>query len=178
METYQIQIGDCVRNLPICPVSETLFVAGFVMLGDVELTHVCAEELLKLCPEHDVIVTPETKSIPLAHDMARLGCGDYIVARKSVKAYMQNPVFTEVRSITTKGVRRLYLAQADYDKLQNKRVLIVDDVIRTGESLLALEKLLAQFSGQIVGRAAVLAEGDAAERDDIIFIQKLPLFFR
>ena len=114
----------------------------------------------------------------MAHEMARIGCGDYIVARKGIKAYMQNPVSVEVKSITTEDVQKLYLAKADYDKLKNKRVLIVDDVISTGESLAAIQRLLSQFSVNIVGSAAVLAEGDAADRDDIIFVQKLPLFFR
>ena len=150
METYRIQIGDCVRQLPICPINENLSIAGFVMLGDVELTEACAKELLKICPEHDIIVTAETKGITLAHEMARIGCED---------------------------VQKLYLAKADYDKLKDKRVLIVDDVISTGESLAAIQRLLSQFSVNIVGSAAVLAEGDAADRDDIIFVQKLPLFF-
>ncbi len=177
METYRIQIGDCVRQLPICPINENLSIAGFVMLGDVELTEACAKELLKICPEHDIIVTAETKGITLAHEMARIGCGDYIVARKGIKAYMQNPVSVEVKSITTEDVQKLYLAKADYDKLKDKRVLIVDDVISTGESLAAIQRLLSQFSVNIVGSAAVLAKGDAADRDDIIFVQKLPLFF-
>lgn len=177
MKTYRFQIRDCVRELPICPINQTLSIAGFVMLGDIELTEVCAKELFTLCPEHDIIVTAETKGIPLAHEMARIGCGAYIVARKGVKAYMQNPVSAEVKSITTQGVQKLYLAQADYEKLENKRVLIVDDVISTGESLVALQTLLSRFSANIVGSAAVLAEGDAAKRDDIIFLQELPLFF-
>ncbi len=177
VETYRIQIGDCVRQLPICPINEHLSIAGFVMLGDVELTQACAQELLKLCPEHDIIITAETKGITLAHEMARIGCGDYVVARKGIKAYMQEPVSVEVKSITTEDVQKLYLAKADYEKLNGKRVLIVDDVISTGESLAALQKLLAQFPVNIVGSAAVLAEGEAAERSDIIFVQKLPLFF-
>ena len=130
METYRIQIGDCVRQLPICPINENLSIAGFVMLGDVELTEACAKELLKICPEHDIIVTAETKGITLAHEMARIGCGDYIVARKGIKAYMQNPVSVEVKSITTEDVQKLYLAKADYDKLKDKRVLIVDQYRR------------------------------------------------
>ena len=176
METYRIQIGDCVRQLPICPINENLSIAGFVMLGDVELTEACAKELLKICPEHDIIVTAETKGITLAHEMARIGCGDYIVARKGIKAYMQNPVSVEVKSITTEDVQKLYLAKADYDKLKNKRVLIVDDVISTGESLRSMEKLVDAAGGNIVCRMAVLAEGEAADRDDIKYLEKLPLF--
>ncbi len=178
METYRIEIGGCIRQLPICPINETLSIAGFVMLGDVALTEACAKELLKLCPEHDIIVTAEAKGITLAHEMARIGCGNYIVARKGAKAYMQNPISVEVKSITTENVQRLYLSQADYEKLENKRVLIVDDVISTGESLAALQALLSRVSAHIIGSAAVFAEGEAAERNDIIFVQKLPLFFK
>ncbi len=176
MKTYRVQIGDCVRELPVCPIHETLSIAGFVMLGDVELSQACARELLKICPEHDLIVTAETKGILLAHEMARLGCGRYIVARKGVKAYMQDPVCVPVRSITTAEEQKLYLAKADYQQLPGKRVLVVDDVISTGESLAAMHCLLAQFSAQIVGSAAVFAEGEAAKRSDILFLQTLPLF--
>ena len=138
-----------------------LEIAGFVMLGDVEITEHTAAELLEKCPAHDVIITAETKGIPLAYEMARQGCGKYVVARKSVKAYMRNPIHVEVKSITTDHVQKLYLAEDDYKDLNGKRILIVDDVISTGESLAAIESLVQQFGGNIVGRACVLAEGDA-----------------
>ena len=173
---YHMTIAGCERDLPICPIDEHLDIAGFVMLGDVEITEKTAKALLEKCPEHDVVVTAETKGIPLCYEMARQGCRRYIVARKSVNAYMRNPIHVEVKSITTYHVQKLYLAEDDYKGLNGKRVLIVDDVISTGESLAAMEDLVKQFGGNIVGRACVLAEGDAADRKDIIYLEPLPLF--
>lgn len=173
---YHMTIAGCERDLPVCPISDALSIAGFVMLGDVEITVACARELLARCPAHDVIVTAETKGIPLAHEMARQENGRYLVARKGLKAYMRDPIHVEVKSITTDHVQQLYLAEDDYKGLHGKRVLIVDDVISTGESLAALENLVRAFGGNIVGCAAVLAEGDAAERSDITFLETLPLF--
>ena len=173
---YHMTIAGCERDLPICPIDEHLDIAGFVMLGDVEITEKTAKALLEKCPEHDVVVTAETKGIPLCYEMARQGCRRYIVARKSVKAYMRNPIHVQVKSITTDHVQKLYLAEDDYKGLNGKRVLIVDDVISTGESLAAMEDLVKQFGGNIVGRACVLAEGDAADRKDIIYLEPLPLF--
>lgn len=175
---YHINIAGCERDLPICPIDEHLDIAGFVMLGDVEITEKTAAALLEKCPAHDVVVTAETKGIPLCYEMARQGCRKYIVARKSVKAYMRNPIHVEVKSITTDHVQKLYLAEDDYKGLNGKRVLIVDDVISTGESLAAMEDLVKQFGGEIVGRACVLAEGDAADRTDIVFLEPLPLFVK
>lgn len=173
---YHMTIAGCERDLPICPISDSMDIAGFVMLGDVEVTEASAKELLARCPAHDVVVTAETKGIPLCYAMARQGCGRYIVARKGLKAYMRNPIHVEVKSITTDHLQKLYLAEDDYQGLKGKRVLIVDDVISTGESLEAMEKLVEQFGGNIVGRAAVLAEGDAQSRQDIIYLEPLPLF--
>ncbi len=173
---YEMTIAGCKRSLPICPINEHLDIAGFIMLGDVELTEKTAAELLEKCPEHDVIVTAETKGIPLCYEMARQGCRKYVVARKSVKAYMRNPIFVEVKSITTDHVQKLYLSEEDEKVLRGKRVLIVDDVISTGESLEAMEKLVKMYGGNIVGRACVLAEGDAKDRKDIIYLEPLPLF--
>ena len=173
---YKMTIAGCERQLPICPIDEHLNIAGFVMFGDIEITEGAAEELLARCPEHDVVITAETKGIPLAYEMARQGCRRYVVARKSVKAYMRNPIHVEVKSITTDHIQKLYLAEDDYKDLNGKRVLIVDDVVSTGESLAAIESLVKSFGGNIVGRACVLAEGEAADRDDIIFLEPLPLF--
>ena len=175
---YHMTIAGCERDLPICPISDTLDIAGFVMFGDVEITVKAAQALLEKCPEHDVVITAESKGIPLAHEMAKQGCGHYVVARKGIKACMVDPQYVEVKSITTDHVQKLYLAQADYEQLNGKRVLIVDDVISTGESLAALETLVEKFGGNIVGRAAVLAEGDAQDRTDIIYLEPLPLFFK
>lgn len=175
---YHINIAGLERDLPICPINENLYIAGFVMFSDVEMTVRCAEELLKKAPEHDLIITAESKGIPLAYEMAKQEGKNYILARKGLKAYMVDPVKVEVKSITTAKVQTLYLDKFDIDRMKGKSILIVDDVISTGESLHAIEELVRIAGGQIVGRMAVLAEGDAAERHDIIFLQTLPLFFK
>ena len=177
-KTYDMEIAGCKRSLPICPIDEKLDIAGFVMFSDVEITERTAAELLKKCPAHDVIVTAESKGIPLAYEMARIGCRNYVVARKGVKAYMEDPIHVEVKSITTDHVQKLYLSKADCENLKGRRILIVDDVISTGESLAAMEELLHTIGGQGVGKACVLAEGDAKDREDIIFLEPLPLFFK
>ena len=175
---YRINIAGLERDLPICPINEHLYIAGFVMFSDVEMTVRCAEELLKRAPEHDLIITAESKGIPLAYEMAKQEGKNYILARKGLKAYMTNSIKVEVKSITTAKVQTLYLDECDVEKMKGKRILIVDDVISTGESLHAIEELVNEAGGNIVGKMAVLAEGDAADRHDIIFLQKLPLFFK
>lgn len=177
-QAYKMTIAGCERSLPLCPVNEKLDIAAFVMFGDVELTEKVSTELLKKCPEHDFVVTAEAKGIPLAYEMARQGCRRYFVARKATKLYMTNPLEVEVRSITTDHLQHLYLSEEEAEQIKGKRVLIADDVISTGESLNAVIKLVEAAGGNIVGCAAVLAEGDAADRDDIIYLEKLPLFFK
>ena len=140
-KVYKMNIAGCERELPICPINEHMDIAGFVMFSDVEITEAVAKALLEKCPEHDVIVTAESKGIPLAYEMARIGCRNYVVARKGIKAYMEEPIHVEVKSITTDHVQKLYLSKADCENLKGKRILIVDDVISTGESLKAIEKL-------------------------------------
>ena len=176
--TYKMTIAGLERELPICAVSDKLDIAAFIMFSDVEVTVAAAEELLKKCPDFDIILTAESKGIPLAYEMARQSGKSYVVARKSVKLYMTDPVEVEVKSITTSEVQKLYLAGEKAELLKGRKVLIVDDVISTGESLKALEKLTNAAGGEIAAEAAVLAEGDAADRDDIIFLEKLPLFFK
>lgn len=175
MDTYRLHVAGLERDLPVCPLGNGVSIAGFIMFSDVELTIACATELLKKVPEHDVMLTAESKGIPLAYEMSRQNGKKYILARKSKKLYMKNPTGVEVNSITTKGSQTLYLSGDDMAYLKGKRVLLVDDVISTGESLRALEKLAEAAGAQIVGKAAVLAEGDAAERKDIIFLEPLPL---
>ena len=177
-EFYTMNIAGIERNLPICPISDSLDIAGFVMFGDIEITEAVSKALMKKCPAHDIIITAESKGIPLAYEMARIGCRHYVVARKGVKAYMTNPINVEVKSITTDHVQTLYLSEDDCNELRGKRILIVDDVISTGESLIALENLVQEIGGNVVGKACVLAEGDAKDRDDIIFLEPLPLFFK
>lgn len=174
---YEMTIAGCKRQLPLCKINEELYIGAFIMFSDVEITRASAAALLKKAPEFDIIITAESKGIPLAYEMARqANTNDYIVARKGPKLYMQNVITTEVDSITTDHVQTLCLGQTEIDKMKGKRVLIVDDVISTGESLLSIETLLKQIDCEIVGRMAVLAEGEAADRDDIIFLEKLPLF--
>ena len=174
---YRMKVAGLERDLPICKVTDNLYIAGFVIFGDQELTVACARDLLAKAPEYDYIITAEAKGIPLAHEMARqAGAAKYFLARKAPKLYMTGVFEVSVRSITTDKEQKLYLDKADAEKMRGKRILIVDDVISTGESLRALETLVEQVGGNIVGKMAVLAEGAAADRDDIIFLQKLPLF--
>ena len=174
---YKMNVAGLTRYLPICPVTDKLYIAGFVIFGDQELTVECARELLKRAPEYDYILTAEAKGIPLAHEMARqAGNSKYILARKGPKLYMRDIFSVAVHSITTAKEQRLYLDGADAKLMKGRRILIVDDVISTGESLLALEALVNKAGGIIAGRMAVLAEGDAQDREDLIFLEKLPLF--
>lgn len=176
METYHINIAGVERDLVKYPVNDKIDIAAFIIFGDVEITEKAAAALLEICPEHDVVVSAEAKGIPLCYEMARQGCRQYVIARKSIKVYMRNCQSLTVKSITTAKEQTLYLGEDDVEFLKGKRVLIVDDVISTGESVAALEALLNKIDANIVGKACVLAEGVAADRDDIIFLNKLPLF--
>ncbi|MCI9403715.1 MAG: adenine phosphoribosyltransferase [Oscillospiraceae bacterium] len=175
--TYEMHVAGLTRNLPLCPLNENLQIGAFVIFGDVELTVACARELLKKAPEFDYMVAPEAKAIPLIHEMARQGGrNDYFLVRKAAKLYMQGVFEVEDKSITTAGTQKLYMDGKDAAKMKGKRILILDDVISTGGSLAAVESLVEQAGGNVVGRMAILAEGDAAKRDDIIYLEKLPLF--
>ena len=174
---YTMNVAGLKRDLPICKVTDSLYIAGFVIFGDQELTVACARELLKKAPEYDYIITAEAKGIPLAHEMARqTGAEKYFLARKAPKLYMTGVFESTVKSITTAKEQTLYLDTADAALMKGKKILIVDDVISTGESLTALEKLVEKAGGIIAGRMAVLAEGDAQGRADLIYLEKLPLF--
>ena len=174
---YHMTVAGLERDLPICPLNENLSIAGFVIFGDQELTVACARELLKRAPAYDYIITAEAKGIPLAHEMARQAADKkYILARKGPKLYMRDIFSVTVNSITTAKEQKLYLDGADAALMKGKRILIVDDVISTGESLRALEALVEKAGGEICGRMAILAEGDAQDREDLIYLEKLPLF--
>lgn len=175
---YTLEVAGVRRELPILNVTEKLAIAGFIMLGDVELTDACARALAEKVPqEMEVLLTAETKGIPLAAELARcLGMKRYVVARKSVKAYMEDAVWVEDRSITTKGVQKLCLDGVDKAHIKGKKVLLLDDVVSTGGSMKALTELVDKAGGTVVGEACVLAEGKAAERKDLIFLEALPLF--
>jgi adenine phosphoribosyltransferase len=174
---YRMQVAGLWRELPICPLNENLSIAGFVIFGDQELTVACARELLKRAPEYDYIITAEAKGIPLGHEMARQsGAKKYFLARKAPKLYMTGVFSSTVQSITTKGEQTLYLDVADAELMKGKRILIVDDVISTGASLTAIEALVEKAGGIVAGKMAILAEGDAQDREDLIYLEKLPLF--
>ena len=174
---YPITVAGVKRELPVCKVTDDLYIAGFVVFGDPELTVECSKALLEKAPEYDYIITAEAKGIPLAHEMARqAGDSKYFLARKVPKLYMTGVFSVTVKSITTAKEQTLYLDTADAALIKGKRILIVDDVISTGESLHALEELVEKAGGKIVGKMAVLAEGDAIDRGDIIYLEPLPLF--
>ena len=175
-KTYTLHVAGLTRELPICKINDHLDIAAFIMFSDVELTIACAKALLEKCPDFDVILTAEAKGIPLAYEMSRQSGKYWIPARKGAKLYMKEPVIIEDQSITTAGKQTLVIDKKDLDYMNGKRILVVDDVISTGGSLHALDALAARSSGTIVAQAAVLAEGDAAERKDIIFLEPLPLF--
>ena len=175
---YNLHVAGVERNLPICKVNDNLYIAAFVIFGDVELTCACAKELIKKVPEHDIMITAEAKGIPLIHEMARqMKVNRYLIARKGPKLYMKNPFSVEVQSITTEKKQTLYIDANDAELMRGKRVLLIDDVISTGESLEALEKLVQASGGIIAGKMAILAEGDAKFRSDIIYLKQLPLFY-
>ncbi len=170
-------IAGLKRQLPLCKVTDDLYIGAFIMFSDVDITVASARELLKKAPEFDVIITAEAKGIPLCYEMARQAeTNDFVIARKGPKLYMNNILTTEVDSITTDHIQTLCIGDKEVDMIKGKRVLIVDDVISTGESLKSIENLVERAGGNIVGRMAVLAEGEAADRDDIIFLEKLPVF--
>ena len=174
---YKMTVAGLERELPICPLTDDLMIAGFVIFGDPELTTACAEELLKIAPEYDYMITAEEKGIPLVHEMARLaGNQKYFLARKKAKAYMTGVFDVEVNSITTQSTQHLYLDTADAELMKGKKILLVDDVVSLGESMRALEILVESAGGIICGKMTVLAEGKAADRDDLIYLEKLPLF--
>ena len=175
--TYEMDIAGLTRELPLCRVTDELYIGAFVMFGDVELTVHCAAELLKRAPEYDYLIAPEAKAIPLLYEMARQsGAEKYFLARKGAKAYMSGVFEVEVRSITTMHIQKLVIDKADAELIRGKRMLILDDVISTGESLHAMDELVTRAGGIIAGKMAVLAEGDAYDRTDIITLGKLPLF--
>ncbi len=177
-EYYKMKIAGLERELEKFPVNEHLDIAAFIIFGDVELTVKGCEELLKRVPEFDVILTPEAKSIPMAYEMARQSGKPYIIARKGVKVYMRNPIEVSVTSITTKKEQHLFLGESEVNKIKGKKVLIIDDVVSTGESLAAVRELIKKAGAIEAAACSFLAEGDAADRDDIIFLEKLPLFFK
>ena len=177
MKTYTLHVAGLTRELPIIKLSYELSIASFVILGDTEIVKKTAPMIAKKLPEVDFVVTAEAKGIPLAYEISKiLNLNEYIVARKSIKAYMEEPIEVEVNSITTTNSQKLYLNNQDANKIKGKKVALIDDVISTGQSLKALERLVEKAGGKVVAKAAILAEGDAKNRKDIIFLEALPTF--
>ena len=177
MKTYTLHVAGLTRELPIIKLSYDLSIASFVILGDTEIVRKTAPIIAKKLPEVDLIVTAEAKGIPIAYEISKvLNLNDYVVARKSVKAYMEESIEVEVNSITTTNSQKLYLNNQDAKKIKGKRIALVDDVISTGQSLKALERLVEKAGGKVLAKAAILAEGDAKDRKDIIFLEALPTF--
>ena len=178
-KTYTIHIAGLTRELPLCKVTDDIYIAAFICFGDAELTEACAREMLKLVSreDYDYILTAEAKGIPLCYEMARqAGTDKYVIARKGPKLYMENLLTTDVDSITTDHIQMLCIGQREIDMIKDKRVLLVDDVISTGESLRSLENLVGRAGGNIVGRLTVLAEGKACEDPRITYLEELPVF--
>ena len=177
MKTYTLHVAGLTRELPVIKLSYDLSIASFVILGDTEIVRKTAPIIAKKLPEVDFIVTAEAKGIPLAYEISKvLNLNEYVVARKSVKAYMEESIEVEVNSITTTNSQKLYLNNQDANKIKGKKVALIDDVISTGQSLKALEKLVEKAGANVVAKAAILAEGDAKDRKDIIFLEALPTF--
>lgn len=177
--TYSMTIAGLKRDLPICKVNDDLSIAAFICFGDAEITEAAAGAMLKKLEgiDYDYLFTAEAKSIPLIHEMARQsGAKKYFIARKGPKVYMPDPISVADRSITTLAQQMLFLGSDDAALIRGKKIVLMDDVISTGGSLKAMESLVAKAGGEVVARIAVLAEGDAADRKDIMYLEKLPVF--
>ncbi|MBR5520151.1 MAG: adenine phosphoribosyltransferase [Clostridia bacterium] len=179
MEYFKINVAGVERDLPIVPISDKLSIAAFVIFGDTDIVEPCARALAEKLPPVDYLITAEAKSIPLIYEMAKvMKMPRYVIARKSVKGYMANPIITRVNSITTKNDQILCLDEEDVELIRGKRLAIIDDVISTGASLAAMEQLISEAGGEVVARAAILTEGDANDREDLIALGQIPLFFK
>ena len=173
---YKVDLNGYSHDLPILPIGD-IKICFFNLHGAQELTEHCGKELAKIADKDvEVVITAESKGLQLAHCVAReLGHKLYAVARKSKKLYMQDGIEVAVQSITTAGEQRLYLSAHDTALIKGKKVAIVDDVVSTGASLLGLEALVEKAGGILHKKAFVLAEGDAANREDIVYLGVIPL---
>ncbi|MDN2453682.1 phosphoribosyltransferase family protein [Lactobacillus sp. UCMA15818] len=175
---YELELGKLTRKLPLIRLNPTLTIASFVLLGDAELTHYAAQELSKRINEpFDYVVTMESKGVPLAQELSQcMGKKRYIVLRKKVKDYMKNPRVLAVNAITSSQEQVLVLDGTDAQIIAGKRILLLDDVISSGGSMITAKKLVENAGGQVILQAAILAEGKASERKDILYLEELPLF--
>ena len=181
-EFYELHVAGLVRKLPKVKINDELAIASFVMLGDTKLTESCALYLTnhpdfpKGDNDIDVVICPEAKAIPLVHVISRILGVDYIVARKSVKGYMVDPIVEKVESITTIGEQMLVLDKPDADKVKGKNVCIIDDVVSTGGSIISVEKLMKKAEANVVCKAAVLLEDAGYNNPDLVYLENLPIF--
>ncbi|MFW6269467.1 MAG: phosphoribosyltransferase family protein [Bacillota bacterium] len=179
-EYYDLEISGFHRKLPVVHLKDNIWIASFVMLGDVNLVNFCAGALAtKLAKiDFDYIVGPEAKVIPLLQSMATfLGNSHYVVCRKQVKGYMKDPVELEVESITTPGKQKLVLGGSDVERIKGKKVVLIDDVVSTGGTFDSMDSLMEKVGAEVIGRAAVLKEGDSYEKD-LIYLEDLPIFIK
>ena len=176
-EFYTVDFQGFRAQLPILPLPSGVKIAFFNLHGDSELTEHCAKLLTEKVKDCEVLITAESKGLQLTHCIARnLGQRFYAVARKSKKLYMQDGIDVPIASsITTGKEQKLYISKFDADLMRGKKVGIIDDVVSTGNSLKGLEELVTMAGGIICKKAFVLAEGDAAKRDDIVYLDTIPL---
>ena len=179
-DSYRLKVAGLERVLPVIRISPSLSIASFVMPGDTELVEACARALVDH-PDFpsgriDILVCPEAKAVPLTHAVARTLGLDYVVVRKSVKAYMENPFTAAATSITTSGEQQLVINGIDAEKLKGRNIAVLDDVVSTGGSLKSLETLLERTGGRIIIRAAVLLEEAGYTGDGLVYLEKLPVF--
>jgi adenine phosphoribosyltransferase len=180
-EFYELKVAGLTRKLPKVKINDELAIASFVILGDTELIEECAEAIILHADfpkkeEIDILISPEAKAIPLVHTIARRLEKDYIVARKSIKGYMDNPMIEKVQSITTIGAQTLVLDGCDVEKIKEKKVCIIDDVVSTGGSLIGLQAMLEKIDCEIVCKATILLEEAGYDKGDILYLEKLPIF--
>ena len=181
-EFFDLEVAGLKRKLPKVKINDKLAIASFVMFGDIELIERCALHL-SIHPDFpkevdaiDVLICPEAKAIPLTHALARVLHLGYVVARKSVKGYMIDPMIEKVQSITTIGAQTLVLDRCDVEKLEGKKVCIIDDVVSTGGSIIGLQNMLETIDCDVVCKMAVLLEEAGYDKDDLVYLEKLPIF--
>ena len=178
MDFHKVDLQGFEAYLPILPLPSGIKIAFFNLHGDSAMTEHCGKKLAELVKDCDVLITAESKGLQLTHCTAReLGQRYYAVARKSKKLYMQDGIEVNIESsITTGAEQKLYLSKHDVDLIKGKKVGIVDDVVSTGASLQGLEALVLKAGGIIHKKAFVLAEADAKDRTDVIYLATIPIF--
>lgn len=173
---HEVEINGLTRRLPRFPVADGLEIAVFNLLGDTEVVEAAAESLATRIPDSvDALVTAETKSVPLAYELARRTGKPWVVLRKTYKPYMGDVASATTHSITTGAEQTLYLDEKDREIVAGRRVLLVDDVVSTGSTVDGMRAVMEQVGAEIAGVAAVFTEGDE-QPADVIALGHLPLF--